>query len=404
MPTHFMAPISHPAIVLATFYAAHFVGFGILLPFFPVWLAGKGLGSVEIGLILSLQIAVRVIFTAPLTGLADRRIAPRTLLLMCNLVACAAYLLLAQVDGVWMIATLVAVSAIGLAPTVPLCDLMTLAAARVNPRVDYGMTRLFGSAAFLAATLGGGALLAVFDTAFIVIALALCAALAALATRLPIPDDGAPPQMDTARVAPHGPDGFSLKGCLVLAVAATAAIQASHAVLYGFGALHWQTQGYGGEAIGIFWALAVLSEMLLFARLGRHVGSARMGFWLIAAGAVLAAARFALMALSPPAWGVVILQILHGGSFGATHLGAMSLLAALAPAGARAAWQGRVAASHAFAMAGVTAASGPLYRALGEMAFLAMVPVALAGLGLILAAWRLYPQSAGVDGETRLPS
>lgn len=406
MPARFMPQLSRPAVVLATFYAAHFFGFGILLPFFPIWLAGKGLGSVEIGLILSLQIAVRVMFTAPLTALADRRIAPRNLLLLCNLVAFAAYTLLAHADGGWVIAALVAISAIGLAPIVPLCDLMTLAAARANVGVDYGVTRLFGSAAFLAATLGGGALLGVFDPAFIVLALAMCAGTAALATRLPVPDDRSQStlMMDSALALKRYSDRLSLRGCLICAVAATAAVQASHAVLYGFGALQWQAQGYGGVAIGVFWALAVLSEMVLFARLGRHVGSVRMGFLLIAAGAVLAAVRFALMAFEPPMWGIIALQILHGGSFGATHLGAMSLLAALAPVDARAAWQGRVAGAHAFAMASVTAASGPLYRAFGEMAYLVMVPVALTGLGLIILAWRVYPHSAGVDGKTRLPS
>jgi MFS transporter, PPP family, 3-phenylpropionic acid transporter len=76
----------------------------------------------------------------------------------------------------------------------------------------------------------------------------------------------------------------------------------------------------------------------------------------------------------------------------------------MSPEGARAAWQGRIAAANALGMALATAASGPLYRAFGELAYLAMAPVALAGLVMVVMAWRLYPQSVGVGGNTRLPS
>jgi MFS transporter, PPP family, 3-phenylpropionic acid transporter len=401
-----------PPIVLAIFYAAHFVGFGFHLPFLPVWLASKGLGSIEIGFVLSLQIAVRVIVTAPMTALADKHVHPRTLLLFCNGVACVAFAAMAFVDGLWLITALAAVSAIALAPTVPLCDLMTLAAARKRVGVDYGVTRVFGSVAFLAATLGGGVLLDILDPVFIVIAMAICSGLAALSTLLPISDDKdvlnnkdiLNAQLPLRPDVPHVMYVPLLNSCLIWVICGTAAVQASHAVLYSFGALHWKSQGYGGDIIGMFWALGVLSEIVLFARLGRHIGSVRMGFWLVAVGAALAACRFVVMGFDPPTWLVIPLQIMHAGSFGATHLGAMSLLAAMSPEGARAAWQGRIAAANAFAMALATAASGPLYRSFGELAYVAMTPVALIGLGMIVIAWRLYPQSFGAGGNTRLPS
>src|SRR5260221_2288619 len=57
---------------LALFYAAVFLLAGIQLPFWPVWLAGRGLGVSEIGLVLAAALWIKVIVN-PLAGLlADR--------------------------------------------------------------------------------------------------------------------------------------------------------------------------------------------------------------------------------------------------------------------------------------------------------------------------------------------
>lgn len=399
-----------PAALMALAYGAHFLGFGVQLPYLPVWLASKGLDPVTIGLILSVQIGVRIVVTAPLTALADTRLGPLRLLRLCDLVACLAFAGLLFADGALAIGLLVALSAVALAPIVPLCDLVTLAAARTRAGIDYGMTRNAGSAAFLLGNLACGALLGVLDPAFIVIALAGCAALAALSTGLPLP---IPRVTGTDASVKDQAGDFSAsrpivvpasRSCLALIVAGAAIAQASHAMLYSFGALHWQRQGYDGTMIGAFWAIGIITEMILFARLGRHVGAVGLGFRLMAAGAVLGAMRFTLMAFDPPLAMAVLLQVLHGGSFGAVHLGTMSLMSALAPDGARAVWQGRLAAVTALALALATAASGPLYRAVAGLAYLGMVPLGLVGLTCILAAWRLYPHKAGEGGNTRLPS
>ncbi len=396
---------------MALAYGAHFLAFGVQLPYLPVWLASKGLDPVTIGLILSVQIGVRILVTAPLTALADTRLGPLRLLRLCDLAACLAFAGLLFADGALAISLLVALSAVALAPIVPLCDLVTLAAARTRAGIDYGMTRNAGSAAFLLGNLACGALLGVLDPAFIVMALAGCAALAALSTGLPLPiprgtgadavterHDGSGPSPKASSVPPASTT------CLALVVAGAAIAQASHAMLYSFGALHWQRQGYDGTMIGAFWAIGIATEMVLFARLGRHVGAVGLGFRLMAAGAVLGALRFTLMAFDPPLGMAVLLQVLHGGSFGAVHLGTMSLMSALAPDGARAVWQGRLAAVTALALALATAASGPLYRAVAGLAYLGMVPLGLVGLACILAAWRLHPHTAGEGGNTRLPS
>jgi len=111
--------------------------------------------------------------------------------------------------------------------------------------------------------------------------------------------------------------------------------------------------------------------------------------------------RFAALAADPGLPATFALQMLHGLTFGATHLGAMAALALLAPEAARGRAQGVMSAAQALAMAAGTVASGPIFRAAGPAVFLAMVPLAAGGLLFALLAMRSFraqPQSAGDGG------
>src|SRR5690606_6367159 len=79
---------------LAAFYAALFVLTGVHLPFFPVWLAAKGLDPTLIGVALALPMLVRVLAIPLATRAADRRDAVRATLVLASLATLAGYLVL----------------------------------------------------------------------------------------------------------------------------------------------------------------------------------------------------------------------------------------------------------------------------------------------------------------------
>lgn len=388
------------ARALSFLFAAHLGGFGIQLPFFPVWLNAKGFDPFWIGLILAVPILTRTIVTGPLTALADTRLGPVRLLAICDGVACLAFAgLFFAGDSALAIVLLVAVAALGQAPSVPLSDLIALSAIRADPRLNYGHVRIAGSVVFIVATLGGGLALGLVPIDAIVVALALAAAFACASTLLQ--ED---PRVPPAPIATGIPVPLPATRTLAFTVAGAALVHASHAFLYGFASLEWQSRGFSGGFIGALWALGVAAEIVLFAFLGKQVGSARAGLILLMVGAGLAAIRFTAMAFQPDQLTAVLLQLLHAGSFGATHLGAMAVLSQLAPEGARGRWQGWLAGLTALAMAISTFSSGTLFAAYGGAGFAAMAPLALVGLALIVLARRAYPQSAASGGQTTLPS
>src|SRR5690606_36557758 len=101
------------------------------------------------------------------------------------------------------------------------------------------------------------------------------------------------------------------------------------------------------------------------------------------AGATL---RWGLMAVDPPVASLPALQCLHALSFGATHLGAVQMVARLAPPNLSATAQGLLATGNGIAMATAMALSGVLITQFGMAAYAAMALMALAAGGALLVA------------------
>jgi len=388
---------------LALLHAAAFVGLGVSLPFFPVWLESRQLAPSTIGLILSIPMLVRIVVTAPLMSLVDRGLSPRRLLAMAYLTVAASYAVLLIAPGAAAIAAIVAVAAVAQAPIVPASDLVTLERVRREPRLDYGRLRLWGSVAFLVSNIVAGHLLATFEPSAVVWILAFLALAALAVVRVAVPASARSEDARRSRMREHSvrwPMG------LWLVIAAAACIQASHAGIYAFGSIHWRAIGFANTTIGYLWATGVLAEIVVFACFGEVVGRSSTALSFVMVGAGAAILRFAALATEPGLAITVGLQALHGLSFGATHLGAMAALAALAPPDVRGRAQGTLSSAQALAMAGATVLSGAAFRAGGPVVFLAMVPVAILGLLLAVAAARTLPQPhrEGEGGSTTLPS
>ena len=141
----------------------------------------------------------------------------------------------------------------------------------------------------------------------------------------------------------------------------------------------------------MLWSVGVVAEVALFAVSGRviaYCGTARL---LMLAG-LAASVRWWVMALDPPLWPTVLLQTLHAMSFGAAHLAAIHFLTHAVPEDRAATAQGVYAAIVAGLVLGtVTLACGPLYRAFGGEAYMAMAILALvgaAGAYVLMRQWR----------------
>ena len=365
---------------------------GVQMPFFPLFLTARGLGPEAVGIAIAMPMAIRL-FAMPLAGiLSDKSGSPRAVLAILGLASAAAFSLVGLVNGTTSILLAVGLAAVVWSPAYTLLDsyAVQLAKRRI---VDYGRSRLWGSASFVAINLGVGYLLNFASSGAVIWLIAAPCLFFALATHF-LPPLAHPEHEGRLPVA-HPPK------MLLLGVAAAALVQASHALLYGFSSLQWSAKGLSTGVIGFLWSLGTIAEIVLFfagTALVRRIPALR----LIALGGFAATLRFGVFALDPPATSIALLQLLHAFSFGATHLGLMTLIADHVPAHQAGRAQSYASAVLGFVMAAATVAAGPLYVRYGAAAYGWFA--ALAAIGALLTLFgRAQPHKAGVGGEISAP-
>jgi len=378
------------AVRLALLYAMCFGTGGLYLAFFPSWLAVRGLDPAAIGLVLAAFQLSRIVATPIGTRVSDRHGSMKGSIVVVTIAAAAAMSLLGFMSGFAAIICAVIVMSATWASALPLIDAYALKGLTARGRA-YGPVRLWGSVGFIVATVAGGYIFGIVATTHLIWMIAAghwALVLFALAL-VPIPREDSAAQ-------PVAKGHSHLRRPAFLAIAAAGSlIQASHAVYYGFATLDWTARGFDGVTIGVLWGIGVIGEIILFA-LASRMPAAIGPVTLILIGAVGAILRWTATALDPSVAIMVLIQLLHGASFGTTHLGVMMFLNQNATEGARAAAQGDISTANSLMMASASALAGVLYGVSGSMAYLAMAAMGAAGgMFALLAAYfrRSSPQS-----------
>lgn len=372
----------------AFYYGAVFLAVGCYLPFWPLWLEGRGLTAGDIGLLLALAAWVKVIATPALAHLSDRAGWGKgsiVLLACASLLAFAAFL---PAEGfAWIFAVQILVAA-SFPLLVPLGESQTMAAV-YRHALDYGRIRLWGSLTFILGSLIAGRLIGAF-TAEWTLWLILAALLVVVTAAVLLPGRAADPAKDAT-----GEDRSFRRllallrqpGLLAFLLSA-GMIQASHAAYYGFSSLHWRASGIGETTIALLWTEGVVAEVVFFAasrRLTRQLSPLAL---LIGAG-LLGGLRWGVTAATTDLAFLATVQALHAATFAATHLAAMHYITRATPAGLAASMQSFYSAlSGGLAMGLAMLLAGRLYEVSPGAAFSGMALQALAAAGLALLAAR----------------
>jgi PPP family 3-phenylpropionic acid transporter len=375
------------AVRVAMFFGTYFFVLGIHVPYLPLWLNGRGLTVSEIGLVASAPMALRILVPPAMAFLADRTGRHREVVIGLAWAGVACLVLLSTAYGLLPILLLTLLHALCWSSIMPLTETVAVSGVR-RAGLDYGRMRLWGSLSFIAASFAGGALVGRFG-AEVAIWLLMAGALGVATAAHLMPHGGARASAD-AKVPVRPGEVLQLVRApwFVVFLLAVGAVQGAHAVFYTFGTLHWQQQGISPAWAGGLWTIGVVVEVALFAWSG--LAAARLGaLGLICAGAGASLLRWVAMAFDPPLAALIPLQMLHGVTYGATHLGAIHFLARRVPERQAGTAQAIFAAANSGMMMLSTLLAGYLYASVAGRAYLAMAAMASCGLaaGLWLARW-----------------
>ncbi len=376
---------------LALFYGAMFLVIGIYMPFFPVWLEGMGMNKTEITLLISGPMFARIIFTPLLSFMTDhfgnRKLA-LILLLWASLFFC---LLLPFSHNFYVLFLTITLMGIFWTTVMPVTEAIAMLQVRKHG-MNYGHVRLWGSLTFIVASMACGILIDIKGSSIIWPGLMLTiAATLLLSYRLPASEEE-PAQNILEKAAPLPPIKLadlwllSKNGVFILFLFAGGLGQASHALYYGLGTLHWQSLGYSGLTIGLLWSTGVLAEIILFLYYRKWFATIRADKLLLA-GSLFAALRWFAMSLNLPIWLLFLVQTFHAFSFAMLHIGAVYFISRAVPEKLAATAQGIYGAFAMGSLLGIlTMLSGPLYDHYSGTSYLGM---ALASVIAALLSWRL---------------
>ena len=162
-------------------------------------------------------------------------------------------------------------------------------------------------------------------------------------------------------------------------------------MLYSFGTLTWRGAGIDDVTISMLWgesvAVEILMMMLASGWLMKRIGVTG----LIGLGLACGIVRWTAMAFTTELPALIVLQLLHAGTFAACHLGAMAFIQRALPSSGVALGQSiYYALGTGATQAVIFQFAGLLYTTYGQHAFLGMTVISAIGLGAILLLTRLW--------------
>ena len=366
------------ALRTGSVFAALFLTFGINLPFLPIWLKAVGLSNEQLAIALAAQSGIRFLAAPVLTYWADRRQARRRFVMVLALCSTLGMIAVALSSQFWMIVSLLLISSVASSPLTPMLDTLAVQQSEKG-HYQYGRVRMAGSLAFMLGSLIAGCLLLVLDARYVVWPIVGGYGLTFLCSFFLQAEENSLNTTARSMASPWEAARKLSNWAFIALVLAAGLTQSSHAALYSFSSVHWQKLGHSGTVIGALWATGVIAEVVLFNwshSILRWLTPER----LLTFGAGLAVLRWLSMGFDPPLVVLFGLQMLHAGSFGATHMATMHLIHRRIEPGLTGTAQGVFAAiSGGIFMSAVLGVSGVLYDRLGAGSFLVMSAIAAFG-------------------------
>lgn len=309
---------------LSAFYFFYFAILGVYVPYWPLYLSHLGFSPQEIGFLVAIPMATKMIGPNLWGWLADRLHCHLLAVRVGSIVAAIGFAPLLYLDGFWGIALALVFSTFFWNAALPQQEVITLEHLSRIGAVDgegYGRIRLWGSVGFIVTVIGIAPIVSAYGIAIIVpicLALYVCMAGSAFVT---------PP----TSIATSGPSSTSLwqvirSPYVVAILLACFFIQVSHGAYYGFFSLHLQTHGYSETLIGLIWALGVIAEVGVFLWMDALFRRFTLR-QLLLVSALATAGRWQIAAwLVDSSWILIPSQLLHLATFGIYHAVAIQLV------------------------------------------------------------------------------
>jgi PPP family 3-phenylpropionic acid transporter len=364
-------------------YFAYFATLGVFLPYFTLYLDHLGLNGPQIGAVTGIRALMLVICPLLWSAWADRYGDRRATYLLATAASAGVWALFLSTERFGWLLLISAAHGAVFAPVISFLE--TFAVDALGARKErYGRLRAWGSLSFILVVLLLGRALDRVSPA-IVVTLVLIGSVLQWVSAFGLPAAA----VRTLRPPHHPPRRGGMPRRMAAFLGCGFLMLASHGAYYGFFSIHLSRLEYSGGFIGVCWALASASEivvMLCSESIFRRYTLERI---LILALALAVLRWLALYAVSAPAL-ILLAQPLHAATYGLFHMASILYVDRLTPPAWKTTGQAlNNAASYGLGLMVGFFLSGALSARIGLPAlFLGSALAALAGLLVMLVSLR----------------
>lgn len=307
------------ALILA--YFTYFGVLGIFVPYLGLFLDGRGLNSKDIGLLLALVTATRIIGPSTWAAIAERTGKPALVMRLGAVLAIIGWSSSFFDIGFWPLLIGFALFSFFWTAILPQLEVSAFYFLNNNTHA-YSRIRTAGSVGYIVLVMLGGWLFELYGSEFLPLGTALFMLLLLLALLgLPQVQIANEPHTQPVRFGQllRQPVFWHFMGAALL-------LQMSFAPFYGFFTLYCRDLGYSGTQTGLFIGLAVLAEIIAFYFAG-HIIRRRSYRLLLTFCYGLTAVRWLMLAtLADSIWWLALSMLLHAASFAIAHSCAMQFI------------------------------------------------------------------------------
>jgi len=305
---------------LSGFYFFYFALLGALVPYWGLFLRGRGFDAVAIGELMAILMATKVVAPNIWGWLGDHLGHRMRIVRLASLLSLLVFCGMFWAQSFWAIALVVALYSFFWNASLPQFEVVTFSYLKeLAPR--YARIRVWGSIGFIVTVIvlgwlveWRGAEILLPSVLFIFVAIWL----SALLVRDPDPEPHPQHQQSLAQILK--------KPAIIGFFVSVFLMQASHGPYYAFYSIFMTDHGYTETLIGQLWALGVLAEVGLFVVM--HHLLERFGARRVLVFSLLAAAlRWLLIGgFADSLASLVIAQLLHAATFGTFHAAGIHLV------------------------------------------------------------------------------
>lgn len=296
------------------FYFSYYSFVGVFPTYVTLYLAFRGIDVFEIGILMSLMQAMRIIGPNLWGWMADWTGQRARVLQFTAALALIAFTGFFFGGGFWYFAFFMVAVNLFTSAQGPLSDALILSEMQGNMS-RYGQLRLWGSVGYVLMTAASGFVLDRTGIGLMpwvgaaILGAVLLVSLKLYQTPRPIAERKQASVLNV--LFRYDVMVFMISGCLMLA---------AHSALYAFYSLYLSGLGYSSVTIGMMWAIGATAEIVFFVYQAPVVK--RFGIKAIMLASLLAAVvRFALIGAAAESFVILLLaQLLHAATFGAHHV------------------------------------------------------------------------------------